>query len=246
MSSEKLKKAKAYYNSLKRHSELLSQQCEKRLLGKSITLSLIEDEISSLKNEDIISIPDFKVDNFETQDRKHFWPETLLTYINRVISLLESELSDNIASSLIEYRKFNFVKDSEILNIIERDYEEIQRAIIAQCYKSVIILAGSLIEAILTDTLIQNEKVSLGAKEAPRKKPDIKEWNLNECIKVAVGEEMVSKGVEKLSHSVREYRNLVHPGNEIINKLKFGAEEAKIALEVLHIVHRDLSPEREA
>ena len=60
-------------------------------------------------------------------------------------------------------------------------------------------------------------------------------------IHVGVELKLVTEGVEKLSHSVREYRNLVHPGNEIKSALSFGKEEARIAVEVLHIIHRDQS-----
>lgn len=42
------------------------------------------------------------------------------------------------------------------------------------------------------------------------------------------------------AHSVREYRNLVHPGREVRENLSFGREEAAIALEVLRILVRDL------
>jgi hypothetical protein len=66
-------------------------------------------------------------------------------------------------------------------------------------------------------------------------------WDLSELINVAVELQLVTEGVEKLSHSIREYRDLVHPGREIRKKLSFGAEEAKISLEVLKILHRDLS-----
>lgn len=34
---------------------------------------------------------------------------------------------------------------------------------------------------------------------------------------------------------------LVHPGNEVRTSLKFGKEEARIALTVLEMIHRDLS-----
>ena len=63
---------------------------------------------------------------------------------------------------------------------------------------------------------------------------------LKTLIDVSVELKLVSAGVEKLSNPVREYRNLIHPGNEIRSGLTFGAEEAKIALEILHMLHRDL------
>ena len=139
-----------------------------------------------------------------------------------------------------EKRDFSFIKRSDLRNILERDYIEIQRAYIAGCWKSVIILSGSAIEAILLDRLNQDEPLAKDASKAPNR-GDISRWDLVDIIKVCVELKFVSAGVEKLSSAVREYRNLIHPGNEIRNKLVFGAEEAKIAVEVLHIVHRDLS-----
>jgi hypothetical protein len=92
----------------------------------------------------------------------------------------------------------------------------------------------------LTDVLLQDPSLARRASKAP-KDPDITRWDLSHLIEVCVELKLVSSGIEKLSHSVRAYRNLVHPGNEIRNKLMFDEEEARIALEVLHMVHRDLS-----
>ena len=139
-----------------------------------------------------------------------------------------------------EKRLFGFITDSSLREIIERDYSEIQRAYIAQCWKSVIILSGGTIEAILTDLLITNKTAALAAESAP-KETNITQWNLSQLIQVAVELQLVSTSIEKLSHSLREYRNLVHPGNELRNDLRFDAEEARIAIEVLNIVQRDLS-----
>jgi len=138
-------------------------------------------------------------------------------------------------------KEFTFVEDPEVRKILERDYIEIQRAFIAHCWKSVILLSGGAIEAILMDLLLQNPSSARRSVNAPKGKSEISRWDLADLINVSVDLGMVSSGVEKLSHSVRDYRNLIHPGNEIRNKITFNAEEAKIALEVLHIVHRDRS-----
>jgi len=102
------------------------------------------------------------------------------------------------------------------------------------------VLSGGAIEAMLLDRLQRDPTPAKSAKGAPNKS-DLTKWDLSELINVCVELNSISQGAEKLSHPIREYRNLIHPGNEIRNKLIFAAEEAKIALEVLHIIHRDLS-----
>lgn len=129
----------------------------------------------------------------------------------------------------------------KLRDLIERDYAEIQRAFISECWKSTIILSGGAIEALLLDLLQKNAANALSATKAPKGKSNLETWVLSELINVAVELQLVPVGVEKLSHSLREYRNLVHPGKEIRDKLIFDREEAKIAIEVLHILHRELS-----
>ena len=162
------------------------------------------------------------------------------THLALVIGRLKISIEQPTEIPVTENRQFAFMNNPNLRVIIERDYSEIQRAYIAQCWKSVIILCGGAIETILTDLLESNENTAKSSKSAP-KEPDIKRWDLSQLIGVAVELKLVSTAVEKLSHSLREYRNLVHPGAELRNKLGFDAEEAKIAIEVLNIVHRDLS-----
>ncbi|MFH0942198.1 MAG: hypothetical protein V1823_04170 [Chloroflexota bacterium] len=161
-------------------------------------------------------------------------------HIAMVLGRLQIVIEQPSDTPITESRQFAFISDTNIRKIIERDYDEIQRAYISKCWKSVIILCGGAIEATLTDLLVCHETASKQANSAPQK-PDISRWDLSELINVAVELQLVTSGVEKLSHSMREYRNLVHPGNEIRNKLHFDAEEARISLEVLNILHRDLS-----
>jgi hypothetical protein len=159
------------------------------------------------------------------------------TAIGRLRALIETE-SESIP--LTERREFRFISDGKLRSILERDYGEMQRAFMAQCWKAVIILSGGGIEAILTDVLGEDIAATRAAKNAPNE-ADIRKWDLSHLIAVAVELRKVSGALEKLSSPVREYRNLVHPGVELRTGLTFGAEEARIALEVFHILHRDLS-----
>ena len=91
----------------------------------------------------------------------------------------------------------------------------------------------------LLDKLSTNESKARSSSKAP-KENDLKKWDLDNLIDVAVELKYINIGVEKLSDAVRHYRNLVHPGNELRSGLKIEPEEAKIAIEVLNMIIRDL------
>jgi hypothetical protein len=160
------------------------------------------------------------------------------------ISVLKDALRARMASTspaAVAARTCAYVTDPDLRKIVERDYAEIDRASQADCWKATIVLAGGAIEAILADLLASRAAQAKAAKAAPRE-PDISKWTFRNLIDVAVELSLVSDGVSKLSHPVREYRNLVHPANEKRTALRFGREEANIAVEVLNILHRDLGP----
>jgi hypothetical protein len=115
---------------------------------------------------------------------------------------------------------------------------ELQLVFHSKGWKSTIILAGGVIEGILTDLLLHCPEAAK-AKCAPRKS-DITRWTLHEMLSVALELNQVQPAVGRLSHSVREYRNLIHPGMEIRENLTFGSEEAEIALQVLQILIREM------
>lgn len=164
----------------------------------------------------------------------------LLAYASMLLGRIKVLIAEPSNTPVTESRHFSFINDPNITKIVDRDYNEIQRAYISKCWKSVIILCGGTIEAILMDLLALHQEEIKQAESAPNK-PDISRWDLSQLIDVAVELKLVKEGVGKLSHPLREYRNLVHPGNEIRNNLYFDAEEARISLEVLNMLHRDLT-----
>ena len=238
MNQEQKKKLRAYYHSLVEQQRFLNTLRGGSLVHFEAVRPLFM-ELALLKKE----FPKLVPFNPEQPQLK---PESRVNFIasmgmlSMVLGRLQAALEESTNVPVTEKREFKFVSNSDLKAIIERDYEEIQRAFIANCWKSVIILCGGSIEAILTDFLLINKTAAMSAKSAP-KNNDVTRWNLSELIDVAVELKLVSAGMQKLSHPLREYRNLVHPSNEIRNKLDFGVEEARIAVEVLHILHRDLT-----
>lgn len=238
MNEEQNKRLRAYYHSLARQQRFLDTLTGGVLIPFGAVRPLFL-ELALLKGD----FPDFVP--FDPEQRQLNTDSSIsiisvMSMLSMVLGRLQTALEDSTDVPVTEKREFEFISDPNLKVILERDYEEIQRAFISRCWKSVIILCGGAIEAILTDLLSRDETAAVCAKCATSEK-DITRWDLSTLIDVSVELKLVSAGIQKLSHPLREYRNLVHPGNEIRNKLEFGAEEARIAVELLHILHRDLT-----
>jgi hypothetical protein len=170
----------------------------------------------------------------------YYHADGVKAHIARNIAILKVRVDDASQTPVTETRSFHFVADGEIRKILERDYLEVQKNVLTSSWKSAMLLSGGSIEAILLDLLHKDEATTKSSSKAPAE-TNLDKWHLNDLIEVAVETKLVSSAVAKLSHSVREYRNLIHPGVEIRGNLKVEPEEAKIAAEVLNILIRELS-----
>lgn len=236
MTGEELNKLRGYYNSLINIQRGLEKADDRIFRDEG---EIILSELKRIKADFPELIPPYP-QHFFSSDSRFFSRQVFVSYLGMVIGRLKGIFDTQDNTPITETRDFSFAHDPELRRVIERDYIEIQRAYISQCWKSVIILSGGAIEAILLDCLQHDSGRAKSASKAPNK-PDLSRWGLSKLIDVCVELNHVSSGVEKLSHSVREYRNLVHPGIEIRNQLTFGQEESRIALEVLNIIHRNFN-----
>jgi hypothetical protein len=242
MTEVELKKLRGHYHSLLNYQQVLESIVEtnRQVIDRG-SMRALANELYSTMADLPGGLPPFMEDDFREPGEDWYRISGLRGYLALALGKLTAAIEVQDSTPVTEAREFSFIKDGGLRKVIERDYTEIQKAYIGGCWKSVIILSGGAIEAVLLDLLLQNQRNTQAASKAP-KNSDITRWDLSDLIKVSVELNLVSAGVEKLSHSVREYRNLIHPGNEVRNKLSFDAEEARIALEVLHIVYRDLHP----
>lgn len=237
MTVDQVKQLRGFFHSLKYHEKNLSSlnRDDHNLIGPAG--KIIIEEITKIKDQ----FPNFVLSvNLDTLGDSDFYDiNGLKAIIGSILGRIEPELAEVQDTPVTQIKEFIFIQNPKLREIIERDYQEIQRAFVAQCWKSALILAGGLIEAILLDGLEQKRDLALASSNAP-KKPDLSKWDLSNLIEVSVELQLVTSGVEKLSHPIREFRNLVHPGNELRKKLTYGGEEARIGLEVLNMIHRDL------
>jgi hypothetical protein len=129
----------------------------------------------------------------------------------------------------VESRSFAWLKNASLREIVERDYRELALKLFpAGAWKSTVVLAGSILEAVLYDRLTRDSrwiKKAMAAKSAHKKAGgvvrDIKknsgndEWNLDHLIKVAVELGVLAEQQDKVvDQALRDYRNFIHPHKE--------------------------------
>ncbi len=153
-------------------------------------------------------------------------------------TLPQSNQNDRIIPS------FNFIKIKVLIPILQRDYCEISKCMEVSCWKAAIILSISAIEGILYDLLKQNEDQALKSKQAQKDKDGksvlpLEDWYLSYLINVAFDLGFVTEGFKQLSHTIKEFRNLVHPMNEIKGSYTIGEHEADVAFSVLKMLLRE-------
>ncbi|HET7152249.1 MAG TPA: hypothetical protein VFJ29_00655 [Candidatus Kapabacteria bacterium] len=130
---------------------------------------------------------------------------------------------------------FNFISGDDFRICLDRDYKELQNAIETQSWKSAIVIAGSIIEAILIDYLVSENHDT-----------DPLRMEFVEVIRICKQRNLLTERSEQLSHVIRNYRNLIHPGREIRLKEKVDRNAAIIASTLVDMVVEEIAEKRKA
>ncbi|MDD5686748.1 MAG: hypothetical protein PHE88_02810 [Elusimicrobia bacterium] len=133
--------------------------------------------------------------------------------------------------------KFNFLSGDEFRKSLEADYHELSLCMDAGAWKSVYVLAGSIIEAILTDYLVSidyHKKASV----------DPLKLDLAQAISACKKECVLSDKSEQLSSAIKSYRNLIHPGRKIRLSENVDKNGAIVASALVDIIIKEISTTR--
>ncbi len=150
------------------------------------------------------------------------------TFTKRLIDILDTYSGEGSAKTT---RSFGFIVNEDLRTIIERDYRELNLLLIPSgAWKSAVILAGSILEAILYDVTNNRPNFREKASNSPKApKSPIEFWKLGEAIEVSVDIGLLPMDrANTIDQVLRGYRNFVHPKKE--GKMAYKCSEAEAFL----------------
>jgi len=138
--------------------------------------------------------------------------------------------------------------DLQLLPVIRQRLQEIQISLQSNASFSVVLLCGSTLEGLLHDCASKKPQLFNQAKAAPKDNQDkiilFPDWTLNSLIDVAHEIGLISLDVKKFSHSLKDFRNFIHPREQALHQFNPDNHTAEICWKVLQAAIADLIKER--
>ena len=110
-----------------------------------------------------------------------------------------------------------------------------------------VILCGSTLEGLLYEVALRHPADYNRAAAAPRRNGKVRplpEWTLNDLINTSRELGVLGEDVVKFAHAVREFRNYVHPRQQVQDGFRPRQVTAQIARHVLRAAIEDLGTRR--
>lgn len=159
------------------------------------------------------------------------------------IKIAQTEPKTELKEDEFLKHEFNEIKlesiglDGVITDVLKLRLEEIEKCINSDAPLSVIFLCGSTLEGILLGIALRQPKEFNTASSAPKDKvgkiKKLHEWTLNNLIDTAYELRLIKEDVKKFSHSLRDFRNYIHPYEQMSSGFNPDKHTAKISWQVL-------------
>lgn len=138
--------------------------------------------------------------------------------------------------------------EAQAIPIIESRLAEARIALGAKAHLSVIFLCGSVLEAVLLGAA-QKEPARFNRASASPKAKDgtvkqFHEWSLAQFIDVACEIDLLKPDVKKFSHGLRDFRNYIHPYEQMVSGFTPDEHTAKVCFQVLKAALASVAGER--
>ncbi len=138
--------------------------------------------------------------------------------------------------------------EAAVVPIIQCRLDEIRAVLRAGAYLSAIFLCGSVLEAVLLGAAQRSPEKHNRASASPKDKNgkvrDFPSWSLAQHIDVAYEVGLLGLDVKTFSHGLRDFRNSIHPYDQLSSGFIPDEHTAKICFQVLKAALASVAGER--
>ncbi len=133
----------------------------------------------------------------------------------------------------------SLISNASIKAVAERDLEQVRTLDADNAPKAVVVLLGSVVEAILLDVILSHEQTATRCSSA--KRIPIRKWNLETLIDVSKELNVIKEPTYATSHTLRGYRNLIHPGKPEAQELSPWPSQAVASIDFVLSLLKDVT-----
>ncbi|PKH74094.1 hypothetical protein CXF96_01585 [Stenotrophomonas sp. Betaine-02u-21] len=105
---------------------------------------------------------------------------------------------------------FDYITTESYRKLLTNDHEELEKCLSSGAWKAALVLAGSIVEALLVEHLEW-----VGTKKGEKSPHNM---TFDQAIDACVGAKQLSETTGKVCGAIKDYRNLIHPGRILRNK----------------------------
>ncbi len=185
--------------------------------------------------------------------KRHEFPEDLIRRARNIAArMVGTPTTSSIATEseflMKEFSTLSIDKlglDPVIGEILDERITEIRQCLAVKAPLAAIFLCGSTLEGILLGIACKKPREfnesALSPKDKAGRPKQFQEWNLNDFINVARDLNLVGEDVKKFSHGLRDFRNYIHPYQQMTSSFNPDEHTAKICWQVLRAAIAQLS-----
>jgi hypothetical protein len=138
--------------------------------------------------------------------------------------------------------------DGNLIPILEDRFQEAGRCLVGDSPLATIFMCGSVLEGLLLGAALANPREFNQAPNSPKdamgKVRPFHEWSLAQFIDVGCELGFLKLDIKKFGHALRDFRNYIHPYQQMCSGFSPDGHTAKICLQVLRAAIAGLSGER--
>ena len=146
-----------------------------------------------------------------------------------------------------EFKKISLDKlglGSAVTNVLQQRLDEIEKCLSKKASLSVVFLCGSTLEGVLMGMASKYPKEFNQSRCACKNNDKVlpfPDWNLSGLIDTAKDIGLLGEDVKKYSHTLRDFRNYIHPYQQVASEFNPHDHTAKISWQVLQAAIFEIS-----